>query len=215
MSYGTGQITQTKTSFNGNDINLQVEIFNDSAYSQTVVPVIQPSGFFGIPFQNDKAFIGYTPYGSTGAIIGYGHCLQNKDNFLTGIGRGECSMFSNRGKYTLQAKLDKIYAHFKSNNQEIQTTLLINENVITILQDIIAEIKALENDYNSLKQSFQTFANTHVHIGVQSGNNNSGTAIPVIIEQQYNETSNFKRDDSFINSSPNPMYVNNNGKVIS
>ncbi len=178
-----------------------------NGYAISNIPVIQPYGFCSLAPDNawciyDSLGNGY--YGSY--VSGYTN-LQNADSNLTSLVSGESATFNSTG-FTRQLKLDGAFDVFTGAIDQITTAAINGENTNQILVDLCSEIKALETYINS----FITAYNIHVHSGVTTGVGTS--AVPTVTRTAYTPSSNFTRDDTFLNQSPTPNLINDDGEVL-
>lgn len=220
-SITSGNIFKSKTTYNSSEASLKVTV-NGNAIDQYVESfrVINPAGFFSIPMPGRMAIIQLTPHGSSGIVFGFINEAPAQNNNITDLVEGESGICETaKFNFNIKAKLDKLLSTFtNSDNQTINSNILISENVITFLKDLIAELISFESAYNGLVNTFNgfipNFAN-HTHGGVQTGTGSTlGTATSFPTNATYTSTPNFNRDNTFINLSPSKMYININGKLV-
>lgn len=173
------------------------------------LPIYSPSGFVSRPMPNAMAMAELTPHAQTGIITGFTNAMPETSN-VKNLAQGESAITETSAfNFNMQAKLDGLKSVFtNSSNANITTNFTISENVVSILQDIIAEIIALESAYNNF---INNVYNTHFHIAPSGGGN---TDQPHPTGSAYNSTANFNNANTFINQSPSPMYININGKIL-
>ncbi len=211
----SGSIKSHYNNFNSSEVVLKV-ILNGNAISKYTqpLPVFNPAGFFSIPMPGRLALNPVTPYGNSGYICGFANESPATSNVVDLVA-GEAAICETSGfNFNIKAKLDKLMSTFtNTSNENIDTTITIGENVVTVLSDIIAEIDALETKINSIityTNQIITTITTLVSPGGGVPLSPLGT-LPIL---PYTPTSNFTRDGTFINVSPSQMYININGKVI-
>lgn len=182
------------------------------------IPIYNPSGVFSKPMAGRWAVLNLTPHGTTGYISGFANEMPdpaNSTNNVSDLQSGEIAICETSNfNYNIQAKLDGLKSKFKNLNNDIITSNIgISENIVTILTDLIEEVKTYEANYNNLIQYVNKLINT-VTTSVQSGGGvplSSSGSTPI---SPYTATPNFTRDDNFINSTPSKMYINDNGEII-
>jgi len=172
------------------------------------VPLVQPYGFCGVPPDNiscDYSSLGSGFYG----IYVNGYTVRHASNSnLSGLTKGESATW-NSTNFTRQLKLTGAFDIFTGAIDKITTAAINGGNTNQVLIDLCAEIKSLETFINNF---ITTKYNPHTHSGVQTGGGTSG--VPTSTATSYSPTSNFNRDDSFLNESPSPNLINNDGKVL-
>jgi len=229
-SVTSGAIQSTSSTYNGDQVNLSVNINGNpiNGYDLTNVSVFNPAGFFSKPMPGRLGLIHLSPYGTTGYVMGFGNeaptpVTGQVINNIADLVDGEAAICETSNfNFNIKGKLDKLLSTFVNNNNvKIDSTIAISENVVTILTDIIAEIVALEAAYNQLVATFNAFNATfqaHVHSGVMPGTPtqfSGGTTTPFPTNSTYTVTPNFNRDKTCINNAPSKMYINLNGELIS
>lgn len=179
-----------------------------NGYTITESTIVTPYGFVSIPDDGESCV--YSPIGDFTAayISGYTNQLDSNSN-LSDLLKGETALFS-KGNYTLKVKNDKLFITFTNDANDVISSRVTNdENVNTILIDLIAEIKSLETKFNNF---ITTKFNLHLHSGVQAGTDMSG--ITTIPDTSYTPTANFVRDDTFLGSDGVKNFIDDNGRVI-
>lgn len=172
------------------------------------VPLIQPYGFCSIPMDNISCDYSSLGSGFYGVYVNGYAVRQGDTSNLSGMIKGETATY-NSTNFTRQLKQNGAFDVFTGAIDKITTAAINGGNTNQILIDLCAEIKALETFINNF---ITNRYNTHLHSGVQTGSGNS--AIPTVTATSYLPTGNFNRDESFLNESPNPNLINNDGKVL-
>jgi len=187
-----------------------------NGYVKINVPVITPYGYISVP--EDNTGCAYAGIGNfqAAAIIGYNNIQPSDSNVPSTLTKGEICLVS-KGNYAFSIQNNKLYITFTNGNHTvINTRVTIDENVNTILIDTIAEITALEDKVNDLISKYNNHTHTPGSYTAPSGGGPitgiSGTGTPS--ETIYTATSNFTRDQNFINQSPSQMFINNDGTII-
>lgn len=221
MSLTSGTVSSSELIFNQSDVSLRITVNGNAmlGYQQNF-RVFNPAGFFSVPMPGRMVLVTPTPYGNTGYTMGFANEAPDTNNNISDLVAGESAICETSSfNFNIKAKINKLLSTFKNvDNQVINTTIPIGENIVTILTDIIAEIVDLEANYNALITTFNNFNATfmaHVHSGVSTGSGLSGgTTTNFPNNPSYNATSNFNDDNTFINRSPSGMYINLNGVLL-
>lgn len=201
MTITTGAIISTSTTTDESSPIYESEIQGNQIDNyQSSYPIYNPAGFFSIPMPNAQALFTQSPYAGTGYIQGFFNESPTKTNVADLID-GEVAICETAGyNFNIKAKVDALISTFtNSNNNTIDGQIIIGQNVVTALIDVFQEIVA-----------FETYIATHTHSGVQIGSDTSGNPTT-----PYTPTSNFTRDELFLNQSPSKMFINVNGELIS
>lgn len=210
LNYNGEEITGTPA------ITMTLAYNTISGYAPQDVPTVFPYGFLSVPDDNQACIYSGSGGFFASCVLGYFNNIPQNSN-MQSLQKGESGIFS-KGNFTLQAKLNALQTIFTNSSQEVvNSPLPIGVNVTQILIDLIAEIKALETNYNTLIDAVNSISTT-ITTAV-----NPGSGVPLVAPADpppiapYAPTGNFTQDDTFLGSSSNPTssknYTNSIGEL--
>jgi len=192
-------------------VTVTVNYSTVNGYAKSV-PVPTPYGYIAIPDDNSTCIYNGMGDFNASAVTGYTNQLS-EDRNVAGLLKGEVALLS-KGNYTFQIKNDKLYMVFTNAAMDVVSTrVAIDENVNTLSIDTIAEIAALETKVNVMIGVINQLVNTIPTLQAGVGGTLASTSTTPI--PAYIPTTNYTRDQTFVNQSPSKMFVDTNGEIIS
>ena len=207
MYQGYTNYSQLNLGTNTPGISSHLNYNTITGYAIADIPVIQPYGICSLAPAGAWCIYNSLGNGYNGTYISGYTNPQPADSNLSGLVAGESATY-NSSNFTRQLKLDGVLDVFTGAIAKITTAAINGTNTNQVLIDLCAEITALESYINSFVMAY----NIHIHGGVQSGS--SDTTVPTVTGLSYSPTSNFNRDETFLNQSPIQNFINTNGKAL-